>query len=138
VLTAEGETASLVSGRFRVEDRAATEATLRDLFAGDGPDHLEVVPMTDGPWLRSCLWWSGPAVDGTFDLAFEATSYERFQWLDYRLARLWPPVYRGMYGSQWLKDFELDHAPPRAKLSPLQRRPRMAVGAPVPARQDRG
>lgn len=111
VLTAEGEVATLLAGQFRVEDRAATQAALRELFAGDGPDHLDVVPTTDGPWVRGCLWWSGPPVAGRSYLAFEATSHERFQWLEYRLSRLWPPVFRGMHGSQWLRDDQLDHVP---------------------------
>lgn len=111
VLTAEGELAVLVSGMFRVEDPVVTDAALRDLFAGDGPDHLDIVDTPAGPWLRGCLWWEDGEDSRASHLAFEATSQERFQWMDYRLERLWPPVFRGMHGSAWLSDAELDREP---------------------------
>lgn len=97
----------------RVEDREATQAVPHGLFSGHGPEHLDVIDTPSGSWVRGCVWWDDtePSTAEGGYLAFEATSSARFQWIDYRLQRLWPPAFRSGHSTGPLTDTALDGPP---------------------------
>lgn len=98
LLTPEGELAGDVSARYRVDDLAATAQALHGLWPADGPDHVDVLDTSDGPWVRGCVWI---CADG--ELHLSATSYTSYQRMNYELEMLWPPVWGGMSASDFPK-----------------------------------
>jgi hypothetical protein len=89
-VTPEGELASFVHGRLRVDDPTAFRAWAFRNFAIVGDAFAHLVDVEGSPWTRAMFWL---AQDGRLHL--EAASFERYLHLEFLFEQLWPPVFRG-------------------------------------------
>lgn len=90
--TPEGELASFMHGRPRVEprDREAVRQWASTTLTPIGGAFAHVVDVDGWPWVRALLWF-----DDEEELHLESSSLDRYLHLEITLQRLWPPVFRG-------------------------------------------
>lgn len=98
-LTPEGELASFVHGRLRVDDPPSFRNWASRNFVTTGDVFAHIVHVGGSPWTRAMFWL---AEDDRLHL--EAASFDRYLHLEFLFAQLWPPVFQGSHIGAALDD----------------------------------